>query len=155
MSMQDAVTQAYASTQGDTIHYGTLYSGSEFGIRATRSMLDEISSRFGLKPVRLTCRLAVEIQPWKREWIQDHSAPDCVFGNAKELSSGYAYCYRLKMKRKVPYVDWLQYGSSCKKWSSLCNNREEFLHAIADAKGCTAGLSSFGFCRAICSQQVV
>ena len=84
MSMQDAVTQAFASTQGDTIHYGTLYSGSEFGIRATRSMLDEISSRFGLKPVRLTCRLAVE-PPSAHEGAleRSHMIQDLAGGNRK------------------------------------------------------------------------
>ena len=131
------------------IDYGSIFSGSEFCIRATRELLNAICDHFKVRRVKVNHKMACELEAWKRELILDHGAPDFLFDNAKVLSDVEACCYRLKIKREVPSVQWLHYGFSCRKLSIMNNGRADYQYAIAFRQGCACSSKRLGMVCAI------
>ena len=131
------------------IDCGSTFSGSEFCIRATKELLNAICDRFKVRRVKVNDKMACELEAWNGEFILDHGAPDFLFDNAKVLSGVEAFCHRLKAKRKVPRVQWLHYGFSCRRLSGLFNDRADYQCAIAFRQGCTCSSKRLGMVCAI------
>ena len=128
-----------------SVRHGSIFSGSGFGVRAAKEVLAQISPGYTARNV-----LCVEKVAWKRRWIMAHDPPEVMVKNAEELGGDdgdFVFNHITKKKCKIPRVDILDVGFSCKNFSAqnMHNKNGEFDEAISSGKGESGSTANMAF----------
>ena len=148
----NSLMKAAQVLNGCTIRIGTTCSGIDVATVVLHRTLEALNSRFSVH-IQAQTVFMCEKDAEKRAFLMDahKGAVQHMFEDVNVFSLGVGLCAITGMVIKVPEVDVLISGPSCKNFSLMRASRKAFAQCYEDGEGCSGETYTAGFKDAIAS----